>query len=175
VSGDQPLHPRAVQFDPRRILEVLARHTVQYVLIGGVAARLHGSPLRTDDLDLTPDPAPANLERLVDALQELGAQFRVAGQAEGVPVPLHPAWFHSLTSATFITTAGLLDVVLRPDGLGDYQSLATNASLFDVYGVRIQVAALADIIRSKEASNREKDHAALPTLRALQQIVDEET
>ncbi len=171
--SDEPLHPRDVVFDPRHILEVLSDHGVRYVLIGGVAARLHGSPLRTDDLDVTPDPESSNLARLVSALEELGAQFRVASQIEGVPVALHPAWFHSLTSATFITRSGLLDVVLRPDGLEDYPTLAAQAAVFEVHGVRVQVAALDDIIRSKEAANREKDRAALGTLRSLRDALSQ--
>jgi hypothetical protein len=154
-------------------METLHRHGVRYVLIGGVAARLHGSPLQTQDMDVTPDPAGSNLERLVAALKELGAQFRVAGQEEGVVVPLHPAWFHSLTSATFITRAGLLDVVLRPDGLAGYDSIASAGVDFEVYGIPVRVAALRDIVRSKEAANREKDRAALPVLRQLQSLVDE--
>jgi hypothetical protein len=80
-------------------------------------------------------------------------------------VPLHPAWFHSLTSATFITEAGLLDVVLRPDGLRGYGPLRASSQPIEVYGMRVQVAALADIIRSKEAADRDKDRAALGTLR----------
>ncbi len=82
-------------------------------------------------------------------------------------MPLHPAWFHSLTSASFITLFGLLDVVSRPDGLGDYGAVAGKAEVYDVFGIRVRVASLADIIRSKEAADREKDRAALGTLRAL--------
>ena len=79
----------------------------------------------------------------------------------------------ALMSATFITKAGLVDVVLRRDGLTDYQSVDEKAAEFEVYGVRIRVAALSDIIRSKEASNRAKDHDALPTLRALLMMKEE--
>lgn len=55
-------------FDPLAIVGVLAEHDVRYVLCGGVAARLHGSDLLTEDLDLVADLDVANLRRLAAAL-----------------------------------------------------------------------------------------------------------
>ena len=95
--------------------------------------------------------------------------FRVADRTEGIPVELHPAWFASLVSATFVTTAGLLDVVVRPDGVGHYDALDPDAVTFDLDGLAVRVASLDHIIASKTAADRPKDRAALPLLRALRQ------
>lgn len=72
-------------FQPRLVIETLNRHGVRYVLIGGVAATLHGSPLRTGDTDICPDSHPDNLDRLASALRALKARFRTEG-VEGVAV-----------------------------------------------------------------------------------------
>jgi hypothetical protein len=53
-------------FDLLRIFDALAG--VNYIVVGGVAATLHGAPRLTFDLDIVPDPSPANIERLAAAL-----------------------------------------------------------------------------------------------------------
>jgi hypothetical protein len=72
-------------FDPRRIVETLDRHHVDYVLVGGYAAQLYGARRPTYDIDITPSTALDNLQRLSRALRELGAGIRVDGLAEGLP------------------------------------------------------------------------------------------
>ena len=66
-------------FDPIAALRVLQRHDVRFVIIGGVAARLWGSPTMTNDVDICYDRARSNLERLAAALQELDARLRGVG------------------------------------------------------------------------------------------------
>lgn len=74
VGAERPL-------DIGELIAVLARHDVDYVVIGGVAAQVHGHRRTTKDLDLTPDPDPENLRRLSAALAELEAR-PVDGGAE---------------------------------------------------------------------------------------------
>ena len=69
--------PDNTPFDPQRILEVLARHQVQCVVIGGYAAVLAGIDIVTRDIDITPAVEPDNLQRLAHALSELHAAIRV--------------------------------------------------------------------------------------------------
>ena len=83
--------------DVEAILGALDRHRVEYVLIGGLAARIHGSPFLTEDLDITPALDRENLARLATALQELGARLR---GAEEVEFPLDD---RSLASADVLT------------------------------------------------------------------------
>jgi len=64
------------RFDPVSMLRVLERHQVDYILIGGLAATLHGSPLRTGDVDICPRAELDNLERLAAALTEMEARIR---------------------------------------------------------------------------------------------------
>jgi len=153
--------------DIERILSTLDRHGVDYVLIGGLAARLHGSPLLTEDVDITPSTERENLRRLAEAIKEMDAELRVAGAPEGVPFAFDERSFGSFTSMTLVTRFGFLDLCFRPDGTRGYPELIEAAETYEVYGLAISVASLDDVIRSKTAAGRERDLQALPTLRAL--------
>jgi hypothetical protein len=156
-----------VVLDIEAILRTLDRHGVDYILIGGLAARLHGSPLMTDDVDITPTADPENLRRLVAALRELGAELRVAGMDEGLPFEFDERSFHPTTAMTLVTRGGPLDLCFQPVGTDGYSDLAEHAETYEVFGLTIKVASLEDIIRSKAAAGRDVDLQALPTLHAL--------
>lgn len=70
------------------MLEALLRQDVRFVLIGGVAERVLGSPRTTNDLDICPATDRRNLARLADTLNELGAVYRSAGLESGYPTPI---------------------------------------------------------------------------------------
>ncbi len=157
-----------VPYRPDEILEVLERHKVLYIVIGGLAAELRGSPYVTRDVDVTPARTRANFARLAAALKELDAKLRIPDMAEPMDIPLDERSFEQGTTWTFVTKHGYLDIALLPDGTRGYDDLrrsATREQLTDT--VSIFVAALADVIRSKEAAGREKDRAVLPILRQV--------
>lgn len=155
-------------YDPVEILRVLRKHGVDFVVVGGVAARLRGAPLLTEDVDVTPAADTPNLERLVSALDELGARLRTVTEPDGVAFPLDPDLLASTTSWTLVTRFGDLDLVFTPAGTSGFPDLRRDAGLMRVAldpELSVHVASLADVIRSKEAAGREKDRAALPLLR----------
>jgi hypothetical protein len=158
-----------VEFDPVEILRTLEDCGVRYVLIGGIAARLRGAPLLTEDLDITPDTAPDNLASLCRALVALEARLRTASDPNGVAFPIEPDMLAVTRIWTFTTRHGDLDLVFEPAGTRGYPDLARGATRLDVAEepvLSVAVAELADIIRTKEAAGRAKDRAALPLLRA---------
>lgn len=154
--------------DPELLFEVLARHKVEYVLIGGLAANLHGSPLVTNDADITPRRTKPNLRRLTDALVDLDARIRTAKEPDGLEFARDAGFLERMKMVNMQTRAGDFDISFEPGGLSGYEELAAHAVSFEIFGVRVQVAALRDIIASKEATNRAKDQAALPVLYALE-------
>lgn len=157
-----------VPYRPEELLEVLERHHVKYVVMGGLAAELRGSPYATQDVDVTPERTKKNFAALATALQELDAQLRVVGLDEPLDIVLDERTFHQGTTWTFVTKYGYLDVALLPDGTRGYEDLrrsATREQITEV--VSISVASLSDVIRSKEAAGREKDRAVLPVLRQV--------
>lgn len=159
--------PDSAPFEPRRILEVLARHQVRFVVIGGYAAVLAGIDVVTRDIDITPATDQANLQRLADALDELHAAIRVRPGEPAVPLPADPRLLARTEILNLTTDAGDLDITSRPDGTDGYKDLKQGAhpqSLGE--GLEIAIASLQDIIRSKTAAGRAKDLATLPLLRA---------
>jgi hypothetical protein len=156
-----------VELDLPRLLGVLERHDVVYVLIGGLAAVFHGSPFPTEDADITPQSDPSNLERLAAALRELNARVRTEGEPDGLPFACDAVSLAAVRTWTLVTDFGDLDVTLEPSGTRGYSDLRRDAERTELYGVSIQVASLADVIRSKQAANRPKDQRVLPTLREI--------
>lgn len=153
------------EFRPERIIAALNDHQVDYVVIGGMGAILHGAPMPpTKDIDVTPDRDRENLGRLAAALRDLGATLRAPGLPEGVVIPLDDRTFDNMITMTFLTDAGPFDVALRPDGTEGYPDLVGSAVLVEFHGKPVPVASLEDIIRSKNAAGRPKDQATLPEL-----------
>lgn len=117
------MNAEAPSFDPVRILEALHRHGVEYLVVGGVAGQAHGATRATNDLDCVPRSTKENLQRLAVAMRELGARLRVEGmsddEARQLPVQLDSEMLDRLRVSTWITDAGLFDVLMDiPDRQG---------------------------------------------------------
>ena len=160
--------PEPPLLQPAQLFETLSSHDVRYVLIGGLASTLHGSPLRTNDADICPARDPRNADRLANALGELDARIRLPDDPRGVSFPYDGAFLLRVGIWNLVTRFGNLDISFTPDGTDGFGDLRRAAVTYDVGGdVRVPVASLLDVIRSKEAAGREKDRQALPTLRRL--------
>lgn len=156
------------EFNPVALFRVLVKHGVEFVVVGGVAARLRGAPLVTQDVDITPSAQPDNLDRLTAALEDLEARLRTPAEPDGVAVPFDPALLGAAAVWTLVTKHGDLDLVMEPAGTDGYRDLVRDSDSLTVArrsDLVVEVASLADVIRSKEATGREKDRAALPLLR----------
>lgn len=149
------------------MLRVLEAHGVAYVLIGGLAASLHGSPHVTTDVDITPSAERSNLARLAAALVDLDARVRAPGEPDGLPFDRSAEMLARVSVLNLTTRYGDLDLTFVPSGTLGFEDLRRQAIEITVHGARVVVAALADIVRSKEAAGREKDRLTLPTLRRL--------
>src|SRR3954464_10063723 len=134
------------------MLEVLLRHEVRFVMIGGLAGAVHGSPFPTEDLDITPEASTANLARLSAALDELGARVRTQGVEGGLPFSHDAESLGAVGVWNLVTPSGDLDISFVPNGTAGYSDLAAGAADIDVFGLVVPVASLADIIRSKQAA-----------------------
>lgn len=148
-----------------RIIEILNKRRVKYVVIGGLAALLQGVALpRTADIDVTPASDMQNRKRLARALRDLDAKLRAPGLDEPVDIPLDERTFSGMLTMTFVTRFGPFDVCFVPDGTAGFDDLRRDARVIERLGVTIPVASLADIVRSKRAAGREKDAGHLTVL-----------
>lgn len=153
------------QFDPGAIVRTLHRHDVQFVLIGGIAGRLWGSPTITQDLDICYSREKVNLERLAKALSKLNAKLR--GVKEDVPFLLDARTLAAGDSFTFETDLGDLDCLGTPTGTNGYVDLKQAAELVPLGGLEVWVTSLDDLIRMKRAAGRTKDRIELEILGAV--------
>ena len=160
----------AASFDPERLLKVLSHHRVKFVLIGALAARMHGFPRLTADAGITPANDKPNLERLAAALNEIDARVYTESVPEGLPFDCSAATLSRARMWNLVTQAGRLDIAFEPAGINGYKDLTDNAVRFEAFGVEFLVASLDDIIRSKEATGRAKDADDVVTLKALKRM-----
>lgn len=153
-------------FDAAAIVRVLQRHEVEFVVIGGIAGQLWGSPTITQDLDICYDREKTNLEHLAAALRELNAKLR--GVKEDVPFRLDARTLFNGDSFTFTTDFGALDCLATPSGTSGYADLEKAAeTMTGGGGLKMLVCSIDDLIRMKRAAGRTKDRLELEHLGAL--------
>jgi hypothetical protein len=157
------------------MLQVLEEYGVRFILIGGFAAVIHGSPYVTTDIDVVPEGSLDNLSRLSAALRAMNARVWTASEPEGVPFDHDAASIMNVRVWDLVTDLGRLDLTFEPTGTSGYEDLARGAIRLEILGAHVDVAALADIVRSKEAAGREKDRLVLPVLRRLLAAVESDS
>jgi hypothetical protein len=163
----RPAAPGPAPLDPERLISVLAKRGVRYVLIGALGARLHGFPRVTADADITPARDEENLDRLAAALRELEAKVYTENVPEGLPFDCSARTLARADLWNLVTDAGRLDVTFQPSGTEGYDDLASGAVRFDVFGTTLAVASLEDIVRSKEAAGRPRDRQDVLVMREM--------
>lgn len=142
------------------ILESLERHEVEYAIVGGFAAVLHGAPVLTFDIDALIRVTEDNAARLLRVFAELQARYR------GHPTPLEPVREDILAGRHLLlrTRLGPFDV-LGVLGKGTrYDEVAAQLERFEVAGLSVPVLGLEELIRQKRALGRDKDLVALRML-----------
>ena len=150
------------------LAELLDRHRVEFLVIGGQAAVLHGSPLPTFDVDLCYRRTGANLERLADALHEIHPTLR--GAPRDLPFRLDARSLALGANFTFDTDLGPLDLLGWLEPFGTYEHLIERAEQVTLGSVRVTVIGLDDLITIKRHVNRPKDQAAALQLEALRRL-----
>lgn len=147
--------------DPRRILDALVEHEVDFVVVGGVAAQTHGNTRMTNDVDLIPRPERPNLNRLAEALRTLDARVLNPGHED---IEIDAAMLPRATIWQFATRHGDVDVLHDAPGAAPYDQLRERALVISLGESRIPVAGLDDLIRMKLARGRPVDRADVAAL-----------
>jgi Nucleotidyl transferase AbiEii toxin, Type IV TA system len=150
------------------ILRRLVERGVDFVVIGGIAAILHGSARNTFDLDICFASDDANLAALGDVLTALSA--RLKGVDENVPFVPDERTLRQIEPLTLVTSLGELDVLTHPPGAPPYRDLRRNADRYDLGGFNVSVASIDDLIAMKEATGRAKDLLDLEELEVIKRL-----
>ena len=145
------------------LLSTLTAHKVDFIVIGGVCAVLHGAPVTTYDLDVVHSRDPENLNRLLAALRELDAVYR-----EPLPRRIAPGISHVASPGHQLLTTrfGPIDLLgTVNEGQGYEELLPTTVELQVEENLRVRLVDLETLIALKEEAGRDKDKMVLPVLR----------
>lgn len=143
------------------IFRVLHEHRVEFIVVGGVCAVLHGAPIVTFDLDLVHSRTPDNLKFLMNALMDLDAFYR------GHPKQIKPD-VESLASPghhLLITRFGPLDLLGTIEKDLGYADLIGHSKKIQIENLAFRILSLEYLIEIKEETYREKDRLILPVLK----------
>jgi hypothetical protein len=153
-----------------QIVELFTSHNVRFIVIGGQAEYLFGSPRVTYDIDLCYERSAQNLENLAAALSELKPTLR--GAPPDLPFVLDAKSLALGSNFTFNTALGPLDLLGWVEPLGDYGAVAKHDTTIDLQGLKLLVISLDDLIRIKEYIRRPKDRESLMQLQAIKRLRD---
>lgn len=161
----EPVRRRRLELES--LLDALADHEVEYLVVGGFAVSAHGFPRATKDIDICPEPSDANLKRLAAALAELDAEaigleeFDLEPDFEGLK--LGGNWI-------LMTKHGRLDVMQHLKGLGQdgggWKELRPHAEKRGFLGHETLFCSYEDLIKMKTAAGRDQDKVDVRTLKA---------
>jgi hypothetical protein len=154
-----------------KLLQMLGAHQVEFIVVGGMAAVLHGAPVTTQDVDVVHRRTPENIERILTLLKMLNARYR--GQPQGrilfpTASSLAGSGHHLLT-----TDLGPIDFLCELAVGQGYEELLPFADIMSDGTQSIQVVGLEKLIEIKTETGRAKDELILPILLKLFQQLDQ--
>lgn len=151
--------------DLETIVHRLANGNVRFVIVGGVAATVHGSSFTTDDLDVCYARDKINLERLAETLAPLNPRLR--GAPDDLPFVWDAETLRRGLNFTLRTDLGNIDLLGEVSGIGTYEQAQEAAIKVMLFSTECSVLSLEKLIAAKRAAGRTKDKLVLPELEAL--------
>lgn len=155
--------------DFARLFGALHKTGVEYIIIGGVAATVHGSSRLTQDVDVCYARTDANLDRVVRALRPLKPYLR--GAPRGLPFEWSAATLRAGLNFTLTTTAGDIDLLGELTGGGTYDDLIAHTMEVTLFTHRTRCLNLEWLIATKRAAGRPRDLEAIAELEALREEI----
>ena len=146
-------------------IHALCDAEVDFIIIGGLSANLHGSAQVTLDLDVCYSRANANLKRIVAALAPFNPRLR--GFPEALPFIWDDATLRNTTVLTLLTDLGEIALLAEVAGLGSWDGVKARSVEVEAFERTISILDLPSLIQAKRAAGRAKDLAALPELESL--------
>lgn len=142
---------------------------VEYIIIGGIAARAHGSARITQDLDVVYSRTDDNIRRLVGALAPFNPYLR--GAPPGLPFEWSERTVKAGLNFTLATTIGAIDLLGEVAGGGRYEDLSAHSMSLDVFAHPTRVVTLPWLIHLKRAAGRPRDLEVIAELEALEEEI----
>lgn len=148
-----------------RLLRALVEANVEFVVVGGIAATIHGAARLTQDLDLVYRRQRENYDRLAAAMRDLNPYPR--GAPSGLPFQWDARTIANGQNFTLVTSAGDCDLLGEITGGGTYEALLPHAEIAAAFGVEFHCLDLEHLIATKRAAGRPKDFEAIAELELI--------
>jgi hypothetical protein len=152
------------------LLSALRREEVSFVIIGGIAATLHGSARLTNDLDIVYERSVENYERLARALRPFNPYLR--GAPSGLPFRFDTETIKRGLNFTLRTNSGDIDVLGELTGIGSFRVVLEQSLEVALFGGTYRFINLEALIRSKRAAGRPKDFEVIAELETIREERD---
>jgi len=152
------------------ILLLLAKHDVDFVVVGGYAVAAYGSSLVTQDVDVCCDFSPENLMRLQRALEGNNPVHRMT--TKRLPLVLTPEKCKGLKNLYLDTDAGQLDCLGSVLGVGGFDAVKQRSIVIEIDGTECRLIDLDALIEAKKAMGRPRDLVAVQELVAIKEKFD---
>lgn len=156
----------------RSLLGALVENAVEFILVGGVAATVHGSSRLTSDVDVVYRRSPENIAKLAAALAPLDPSLR--GAPPGLPFRLDAETIRHGLNFTLSTRAGALDLLGEITGGGRWEQLVDHTIEVEVFGLSCKCLDLETLIAVKRAAGRPRDLETVAELEAVRDAGKEE-
>jgi hypothetical protein len=153
--------------DFAKLLEALHEGRVDCIVVGGLAATVHGSARLTQDVDVSYARSETNLQRIMRALEPLEPYLR--GAPPGLPFEWSVATLRAGLNFALTTDAGALDLLGEIPGGGRYEDLLPHTIVVELFGHDVRCLDLDCLIRTKRAAGRPRDLEAIAELEALRE------
>jgi hypothetical protein len=147
------------------VLEALVRQRADFIIVGGVAATMHGSARVTQDLDVVYARNETNLHRVVAALRRHHPYPR--GAPRGLPFSWDARTLEGGLNFTMSTDLGDIDLLGEITGGGRYEQLLPHSLEVDIFGLCCRCLDLETLIRVKRAAGRPRDIEAIAELQVI--------
>jgi hypothetical protein len=155
--------------DLSKLLKLLLENDIDFVLIGGFAAVVHGSTLVTQDLDICSTMSVDNIQKLRAVLKDLNPIHRMNRKAN-LSFLEHPKNLDGLNNVYLETDLGILDILSATQPVGDFEAVKYNAIDIPLYGFTCKVISIDDLIKVKTAMKRPKDLQAVIELKKVKEL-----
>lgn len=157
--------------DLKRLLKLLLENEIDFVLIGGFAAVVHGSTLVTQDLDICSSMSVENIEKLRSVLKNFNPIHRM-NRTVRLSFLDYPKSLEGLNNIYLDTDLGVLDILSATQPAGDFKTIKQNSIQIQIYGYTCNVISIDDLIKVKRSMKRPKDLQAVEELIKVKTLSD---
>ena len=153
----------------KELLRTLLEHEIDFVLIGGFAAVVHGTTLVTQDLDICAAITEEQVSKLRKALKDLHPRHRMNPNAKHSFLE-YPEVIKGINNIYLETDLGILDILSQTEPAGSFDEIKSRALEVSLYGYKCRVISIEDLIQIKKSMKRPKDLQAVEELKIIQQF-----